>query len=794
MRANDWNAIFGKPIVESEPDEHRERLAPSASSLTAASVAGETDVLLDASSLTAAGSSDRPPMNPRPTMIGAKPKSRPSSNKIPGKNLPSEKPTSKSKPAPRTHSTLRYTPSVSCANAWERVIDDNVDNKVPTQRQIFRKYYSQNSMPDGMLPDWPAGLSSTQFLKYASPWMQAAGLKGTNTILKIDVPPFNAWSESPRRQTEFLAIVVLDAYLFQSMPETGQWYKMYDGKWCSESELVLVSRALTWYTRIVGSNPNDFWQSGGQWHSGKDTFLAKGGYIEIDHVVDLLRKDGAVKAHSRLRSLDHDEFKTVVRTLVANGTYEVDLGTRNRRYAMVEYSPLLTVDWQHPRPDELTWVCCRQGHTNYGKLQVCQVTNVTARQDKTSSLTAGDATSSLTAGGSKTPSAKPIREWKGSVENGFKQVDSNFLRLPFLIRPSMFEQVCYTDFGPCQNPNLDGRGNSRQDLDYEGQPMGITWITHATSSLNLPKIWKNGLIVKRQRCIMLTCHPQIAAAFKASREDADLNIHICYFILRKWVFEGRIRAWFAIFSHTLIIEYDLSNTTEFALHCLPNTCFRELAVKHVSPLRECSETLYKRHGWMEQNLDVYAPFALPWREDGGPTYLKRVWQRCNRFVGDNIKMHIDGRHQCMSKDKKEEHYVAVKEGKFECYACNEQVRPGWDVCFDCKAPLTEHTVEQQKLVADTYQEFLRLETLLTGERVASRSSKSQKNHDRAEFEREHWEASTKNAKAVGADRAVHNGPIKHQFRHLIDSEISEPKPDLKKTCHHESAERTSRNS
>ena len=75
---------------------------------------------------------------------------------------------------------------------------------------------------------------------------------------------------------------------------------------------------------------------------------------------------------------------------------------------------------------------------------------------------------------------------------------------------------------------------------------------------------------------------------------------------------------------------------------------------------------------------------------------------------------------------------------------------------------------------------MRLENLLTGERVASRSSKSQKNHDRTIWEREHWEASIKNAKAVGADLAVHDGPIKHQFRHLIDSEISEPKPDLKK--------------
>ena len=51
--------------------------------------------------------------------------------------------------------------------------------------------------------------------------------------------------------------------------------------------------------------------------------------------------------------------------------------------------------------------------------------------------------------------------------------------------------------------------------------------------------------------------------------------------------------------------------------------------------------------------------------------------------------------------------------------------------FDCKAPLTEHTVEQQKLVADTYEEFLRLEALLTGASVASRSTKSQRNVNRA---------------------------------------------------------------
>ena len=223
-------------------------------------MAGETDVLLDASSLTAAGSSDRPPINPRTVMIGAKPKSMPTSNKISGKNLPSEKPTSKSKAAPRTHSKLRSTPSTSCAVAWERVIDHGG----PTQRRVFRRNYSQNSMIDGMFPEWPAGLTSAQFLKYASKWMQAAGLKGTNTVPKIKVPPFNAWSESPRRQIEYLAIVILDTYLFQSMPETGQWYKMYDGKRCSESELVIVSRALTWYTRVVGSNSKDAWKSGGQ--------------------------------------------------------------------------------------------------------------------------------------------------------------------------------------------------------------------------------------------------------------------------------------------------------------------------------------------------------------------------------------------------------------------------------------------------------------------------------------------------------------------------------------------------
>jgi len=310
--------------------------------------------------------------------------------------------------------------------------------------------------------------------------------------------------------------------------------------------------------------------------------------------------------------------------------------------------------------------------------------------------------------------------------------------------------------------------------------MGITWMTHATSSLNLAGIWTDGLRIMRQRNLMLSCHPKMAAAFKSSREDADMNIYICYFVLRKWIYDGLIKAWFAIFSHTLVIELDLSNSSASALPCLPNTCFKEITVKHVSPVRECEETLFKRHPWMDRNLEEYAQFDLPVREDAGPTYLRRVWRGCNRFFEDEVTMLIDGTHQDISQEKKEAHYVAVKEGCFNCYACGHEARPGWDACYDCKAPLTEHTAEQQKLVADTYMEFVRLELLLTGGRVSSRGSRAHKNLERAKFERDHWDASTNNAKAVKADRAVHDGPIKHQFRHLIDSEIYEPKPDLSK--------------
>jgi hypothetical protein len=94
--------------------------------------------------------------------------------------------------------------------------------------------------------------------------------------------------------------------------------------------------------------------------------------------------------------------------------------------------------------------------------------------------------------------------------------------------------------------------------------------------------------------------------------------------------------------------------------------------------------------------------------------------------------------------------------------------------------LTEHTAEQQKLVADTYLEFVRLERLLTGGRGYCRGSRSQKNLERASFERDYRAASANNGKAERAGRAVHDGPIKRQFRHLVDSESSVPEPDLSK--------------
>ena len=113
MRARDWKLTFGKSIVEPKQAERRERLALSDSSLTAASDSGaiafqdalnaNIEVFLDAGSLTAAGSRDEPPMNPRPSISVGADNSRSSSNKIPAKNVPTAIPSksTKSKASPK---------------------------------------------------------------------------------------------------------------------------------------------------------------------------------------------------------------------------------------------------------------------------------------------------------------------------------------------------------------------------------------------------------------------------------------------------------------------------------------------------------------------------------------------------------------------------------------------------------------------------------------------------------------------------------------------------------------------
>ena len=171
---------------------------------------------------------------------------------------------------------------------------------------------------------------------------------------------------------------------------------------------------------------------------------------------------------------------------------------------MLNTHPLLTIDWQHPRPLELTWIYARQGHVNYEKLYVCDVSKAfegrdnpdavggaTAWLNRTPSLTAGSGSaSSLTAAGGSAnvfsltaenaPSntvVQPILEKRGKA-----LVDTNFKRLPFLYRPSMYVKLLASDFGECNNPNLDGRGNNYHQLTDEDLPMGITHISHACSS------------------------------------------------------------------------------------------------------------------------------------------------------------------------------------------------------------------------------------------------------------------------------------------------------------------------
>ena len=81
----------------------------------------------------------------------------------------------------------------------------------------------------------------------------------------------------------------------------------------------------------------------------------------------------------------------------------------------------------------------------------------------------------------------------------------------------------------------------------------------------------------------------------------------------------------------------------------------------------------------------------------------------------------------MPKDKREAHYRAVEDGKFNCYECDAPLYSGWQVCYECKAPLTESTVKQMQLAADTPKQRLRFEILLTGGIVENRSAKSQTN-------------------------------------------------------------------
>jgi hypothetical protein len=152
----------------------------------------------------------------------------------------------------------------------------------------------------------------------------------------------------------------------------------------------------------------------------------------------------------------------------------------------------------------------------------------------------------------------------------------------------------------------------------------------------------------------------------------------------------------------------------------------------------------------------------------------------------------------MPKDKREAHYRAVKDGKFNCYECNALLYSGWQICYECIAPLTESTVEQRQLAADSHKERLRLESLLTGGTVENRSAKSQTNVERANFERTVDKKVKENAEAQAKarlsnwegsepyqeveERKVHNGPIRRQFQHLVPTVGFEakPLPDLDK--------------
>ena len=229
----------------------------------------------------------------------------------------------------------------SNAEAWAFVFSSDS----PKQRKVFRRYRSQNTMVNGMYPEWPAGMSSAEYKVYAYKWMKAAGIRGTNTGPKVQVDAFDGFSDYSRAQFEHVAIVIPEQYLFKGMPLTGQWYVMFNGDQCSERDLDQVSRAICKYVRVKGSNPSKY--------EGRLTMLADGGFIHIDHLVDLLVKhDRAIRKDNRLSKLTIDGMKALVLTVIANGVYENDWGVRNHRYGMVEYGSLLDEDWQHPQPEE----------------------------------------------------------------------------------------------------------------------------------------------------------------------------------------------------------------------------------------------------------------------------------------------------------------------------------------------------------------------------------------------------------------------------------------------------------
>ena len=181
----------------------------------------------------------------------------------------------------------------SNAEAWAFVFSSDS----PKQRKAFRRYRSQNTMVNGMYPEWPAGMSSAEYQVYADKWMKAAGIRGTNNGPKVQVDAFDGFSDYSRAQYEHIAIVIPEQYLFKGMPLTGQWYEMFNGDQCSERDLDQVSRAICKYVRVKGSNPSGY--------EGRLTMLADGGFIHIDHLVDLLvRHDRAIRkepqqAHDR---------------------------------------------------------------------------------------------------------------------------------------------------------------------------------------------------------------------------------------------------------------------------------------------------------------------------------------------------------------------------------------------------------------------------------------------------------------------------------------------------------------